>query len=201
MLKIGIVGGSEISDTADLLAHLFHAKGLWAKTLVYADADSLTEFGAELSMAADKETADVSIEKIQPRPGSLIKNDYDVLIVNSLGADNAVAISKDGHDAAESRMILLNSDEKNIFKALQNDLGSARVITYGLNSKACVTASSISDATVQFCIQRALPTFSGEIMEQQEFTVKADTVNNDVSSILAAVTAAIVNGCDTNLSL
>jgi UDP-N-acetylmuramate-alanine ligase len=177
------------------------------KTKEYAAenaSDYQTEFSGELSDVTASGGTEISIEKIYAGSGdsdSFIENNFDVLIINSLDTDKTIYIGKNKKDAENNRIILLNSDEKNIFKALQNNVGSASVITYGLNSKACVTASSISDATVQFCIQRALPTLTGEVMEQQEFTVKADTLNNDVNSILAAVTAAILNGFDTNLSL
>ena len=90
-------------------------------------------------------------------------------------------------------IILLNSDNRENFRILKNN--SIRIITYGLNKKACVTASSICEEdykTIQFCIQRSLPTFSGKILEEQEFPVTVDS-QNDVSSILAAITVALIN--------
>ena len=95
-------------------------------------------------------------------------------------------------------IVLLNSDDKENFDILKNN--SIRVITYGLNAKACVTASSICEEdnkTIQFCIQRSLPTFSGKILEEQEFpiTVKAQ---NDVNTILAAITVALINDFNIN---
>lgn len=206
MLKIGIVGGNEILNTANLLRDIFISKGIETKTLNYT-SNSLTdyknEFSNEISGFIQNENTGVLIEKIfnDSDVGSPIENDFDVLIINSLDEDSAIHICNNKRNDIKNNIILLNSDEKNIFKALQDNVGNSRVITYGLNSKACVTASSISDCTVQCCIQRALPTFSGGVLEQQEFTVKADTQTNDINGILAAVTAAIVNGCDTNFDL
>lgn len=93
----------------------------------------------------------------------------------------------------EKDILLLNSDNQydlNDFK-----LFNTRIITYGLNLKACITVSSIQDGerkSVQVCVQRGIPTVSGKIVEEQEFPIKI-TNYKDVNSVLSAITIALIN--------
>lgn len=67
------------------------------------------------------------------------------------------------------------------------------VITYGLNKKACVTASSVTDDSCAICVQRAFPTLSGGRCLQGEFTIKLpDGVSLPVSAVLAAAAVGLV---------
>lgn len=102
-------------------------------------------------------------------------------------------INKSDTEFGKDDIILLNSDDKNNLKLPRGS--RARVITYGLNNKACVTASSILDEellSVQFCIQRSLPTLSGKVIEEQEFPLKLFE-KSDVGSVLAATTLLLMN--------
>lgn len=92
-----------------------------------------------------------------------------------------------------SRVYLLNNDEKNFHHYLPKK--PTLLITFGLNPKSCVTISSILDKdikTILCCIQRPLPTLGGEKLMQQEFTVSVKRPIYTTSSILGAVTAALV---------
>lgn len=94
-----------------------------------------------------------------------------------------------------SDYILINSDIKDINKMIRPN-NAKNIITFGFNSKATVTASSVSDdeyKKVAFCIQREVPTFSNKILVQQEFSVKAKVLNTDVYSLLASVTAVLLD--------
>ena len=74
-------------------------------------------------------------------------------------------------DAAD--YLVVNADQRGIFPALSES--RARIITYGFNGKACVTASSVDDGrckccnSLQVCIQRGFRTLSGGLYEPQEF--------------------------------
>ena len=71
--------------------------------------------------------------------------------------------------------------------------GFKGVITYGFNSRASVTASSVTDGALQVCIQRGFRTLSGSEYEPQEF--RADCpVSVDPLNVLGVVTACAM--CD-----
>jgi len=101
---------------------------------------------------------------------------------------------------SNKNILIVNLDNKDIFKSL--DGLNARLITYGLNGKSCITASSIQNSEnyiqqMQCCIQRTIPTFLGNKLEPQEFKIVLNQhKNNDVYIILAAVSAALICGVD-----
>jgi len=64
---------------------------------------------------------------------------------------------------------VVDTDNKDILKFLTKY--NARVVSYGFNHKASVTASSIHDDKVVFCVQRAFQTLSGAEVYQREFSV------------------------------
>ena len=82
--------------------------------------------------------------------------------------------------------LVVNSDDKEIFAYLPQ---GAKLITYGLNSKACITASSITDDGLQVCIQRAFTGLGGNMCDPQEFPVK---LSSSTELALGAAAAWIV---------
>jgi len=71
--------------------------------------------------------------------------------------------------------------------------GVKGVITYGFNSKASVTASSVADGALQVCIQRGFRTLGGSEYEPQEF--RADCPGTvDPVNVLGAVAAGVMCG-------
>ena len=81
--------------------------------------------------------------------------------------------------------LIINSDDKEIFPLLSKN--KAKLITYGFNNRACITASSVTDENLQVCIQRAFYGIDGEEREPQEFpTTKR---GESTESVLAAAAA------------
>lgn len=80
--------------------------------------------------------------------------------------------AKELHQICENaKYILLNSDKK------QNlELGKEKVkmITYGLNQKATVTISSITEENLLISLQRDIETIQGNKIEVEEKQVKID---------------------------
>lgn len=109
---------------------------------------------------------------------------YDILIEN-----NTLSIS-----AKADYIHLLNSD--NI--VLAPDLSKCIFITYGLNSFATVTASSIhyedNSLRFQYCLQRNIVNLKGNIIECQEFPVCIYNSLPDINSALAFTTLALIAG-------
>ncbi|MDR1643597.1 MAG: hypothetical protein LBT59_28200 [Clostridiales bacterium] len=91
-------------------------------------------------------------------------------------------------------VLVMNPDCKEVLRESSQSPGL--VITYGFNSKACVTASSVMDNEMQICIQRDLPTLNGSHLEQQEFSVAVDTLEKDPLHLLAAFAAIMVCNAD-----
>ena len=111
---------------------------------------------------------------------------YHIIIMNSSleGAEQYLAqIEPNG-------VLLINSDDKDI--EVQLPERKIHIITYGLNQKACVTASSmLEEKAIQCCVQRTIPTLRGEELCPQEFSIGILQIQ-DIHSVLAGVTAAIV---------
>lgn len=62
--------------------------------------------------------------------------------------------------------LIINSDLEKNLELLENV--KATVITYGFNSKATITASSVEEEEILLCIQRAIEDKNGNVIEPQE---------------------------------
>ncbi len=116
------------------------------------------------------------------------KNEYTTRLekVFSLIDDKGVAI--------------VNVDDSEIIKLLNSR--RHRVITYGFNTKASITTSSIGDTVFKdgfiCCLQRSISTRGGKVIEPQEYKIHLDAGELDSHNLLAAASFAIVNGIDLN---
>lgn len=167
MVKIGVIGG--FSQISEILIKLCGEAGL--KILTSEANDDTTPSAADILVAEITDALDNA--------------DFNIIILNQIESEFTVNLNNDG-------IFIVNSDDKNNFSLLKS--GRAKLITYGFNSKSCVTASSVTSGdyqTIQCCIQRSLPTLSANIIEEQEFPINAP--NKDIYSVLAAVTAALIN--------
>ena len=82
-----------------------------------------------------------------------------------------------------AKYVIINSDIENNLNILENI--KATVLTYGFNSKATVTASSVEDDDIILCLQRTLQTKSGKNIEPQEMKMK---LCENASSTMALAT-------------
>jgi len=123
---------------------------------------------------------------------SIKLSDYDSLLETSFEEQ------EDFFQSVSNKCIsIINGDDENILKKLKNI--KMYFITYGLGTKSTITASSISDESeftvFIYCIQRTIKSLKNRYIEPQEFPVKvALTQENDIYSVLAAVTGVVV--CD-----
>jgi len=90
-----------------------------------------------------------------------------------------------------SDYLIVNSDNTDIFPMLSGN--KAKLITYGFNSRSCITASSMMDEILQVCIQRAFLGINGEECVPQEFSAQIKH-GEDNEDILAAAAAWAVLG-------
>lgn len=101
-----------------------------------------------------------------------------------------------------NKLAIINIDDDNGVKLIE---GNNKVIalTYGLNSKASITASSmIIDNRIKFnyCLQRGLTTIQGLEIEPLEFPVDINLIGkHNVYNILAAVAVALYFGIEIEI--
>lgn len=89
---------------------------------------------------------------------------------------------------SEDSFIAVNADNKRIFGLIGGT--KAKIITYGFNRRACITASSVTDSAVQICVQRGFVGADGKEREIGEFSVAVTGENTE--SILGAVSACMI---------
>ncbi len=66
--------------------------------------------------------------------------------------------------------LIINSDLEKNLELLENV--KATVITYGFNSKATITASSVEEDEILLCIQRTIEDKNGNVIEPEEIKIQ-----------------------------
>ncbi|MDD2481211.1 MAG: hypothetical protein WCY24_04540 [Lutispora sp.] len=126
---------------------------------------------------------------------SLIKPRYDcnILIDECQTTDNII------YNNNSSKPFIINIDEPNILQVI-NVENENIVITYGLNKKAAVTATSIEyDEITKFnyCLQRTFYSKSGRIVEPFEVPISLKGLGiNKIYSALASISCALYYDID-----
>jgi len=120
--------------------------------------------------------------------------------VNVLVASEASPVLADVIPSLGSEdFLIVNADDKKIFTMLDEipmpENFKAKLITYGFNNRACITASSVTNDGVQVCIQRGFQGIDGAEREPHEFSARANGENS--MSVLGAAAAWVV--LNTNL--
>jgi len=117
---------------------------------------------------------------------------FDALIIN----DPHKQIAKVLEGMSADSFVLINTDKRSRYLHIRKYSGT--LITYGLNQKACITASSIIDddtafgGQLQLCIQRSFKATNGECAAVQEFSVHMHSLG--VEATLALVGLMLVCG-------
>jgi len=118
--------------------------------------------------------------------------DVDILVVSEPHEGLAGAVPY----MSPRSFLLVNSDRRGSYRPQWRYKGN--LITYGLNRKACITASSIvNDETggrLQICIQRSFPTLTGGVVAVQEFPVHMHALGAE--DVIALVGACMLCGAD-----
>jgi len=112
----------------------------------------------------------------------------DVLVVSEASPVLAELIPKMSPDS----YLVANADDKNIFPYLSPR--RAKLITYGFNNKACVTASSVTDDGLHVCIQRSFTTLDGTTRDPQEFAAPVGPLAVSPEATLGAATVWAICG-------
>lgn len=95
---------------------------------------------------------------------------------------------------SEKKTIIINNDEYYGIKSSENLMG-IRFITYGMNKKAVVTASSIDvdeSTCFNYCVQNSFQTRSGAKIEPFEIPIRLNVLgSHNIYNALAAITCGL----------
>lgn len=212
MLLAGIVGREGRIETSSLISSFLVSTG---KRVSVADSGGLSglEFKRIRSYISELERNKTDILLLK-----LNVCDIEKLIINGVCFDVMIFtgsmddIDKEETDGksfcperlsalmSERGISIINFDDReliSIFESLKH-----HVVTYGFNSKASITTSSIGDSLLEgsfmCCLQRSIPTQSGRLIGPQEYKLRLEHGEFDTHNILAAASFAIVNGIDLN---
>lgn len=186
MTIVGFIETQGNMSTMELFNYICLKNDLIVNSIIKSDADIIT-IKLNYSDFLNKKYNFINFDILIFENCGIIEEKIEKNILNSITNEN---------------ILVINSDDRKIFKFL-NGIKS-KLITYGLNSKACITDSSIKNENdilkeLQCCIQRTIPTLNKTKIEPQEFKVilkKYKSIN--IYSILAAVSVAIICGIPIN---
>ena len=99
----------------------------------------------------------------------------------------------------DNKPIIFNNDNDMVLKALAGSKNSI-VITYGLNKKAAVTATSIDvnqQTSFNYCLQRSFTTNNGNTVEPFEMPIRLNLLGSrSIYNALAVITCALYYDVD-----
>ncbi len=140
------------------------------------------------------------IRKIQNNNDVFSK--YHIIFIKEKSIDNiknikfeTIIINREFNDEyslnkliAKSKYIIVNEDI-DMAISLLNDV-SSNIITYGFNSKSTITMSSITDDSIQICVQRNILSKQNEI-EQQEISLNKEA-ESEVYDIMLLISMLLI---------
>lgn len=93
-----------------------------------------------------------------------------------------------------SKIVLYNSD----LETSENYFSGEKIylITYGLNAKATITASSIDEKSMLICVQRSFRNINGRTLLPQEIPISCAVKITDASDKIAQAALLIMLGLD-----
>lgn len=116
------------------------------------------------------------------------QNDSECILHENIRNDNTI-IKK----LNDKGYLVIDIDDDNYMELLQGV--NAYLLTYGLNSKATITMSSINDKNnkLSICQQRTIRTFSGKVVEPQEFIINIkNSSTQKIYNVLATVAVGLI---------
>ncbi len=212
MLIACILGSEGKLQTASIISSMLASKGEKVSVIDPAgmpglDSRRITAYISEL----EKNNVDMLILKMDILDIDKYISDelrFDILIYTDKSNDISL-IEKNEYTTRLEKVFsliddkgvaIVNVDDSEIIKLLNSR--RHRVITYGFNTKASITTSSIGDTVFKdgfiCCLQRSISTRGGKVIEPQEYKIHLDAGELDSHNLLAAASFAIVNGIDLN---
>jgi len=206
MLIAGIIGHEGRVQTANLISSILSSTGkkvnvIDSKNLIELDSQRFKNYLSELKRnGTDILVIKIGIEDLS----SVIFDDLniDIMIYTEKSGEDNVDNSSTGEHMKrvmslmnEKSIAIVNIDDRELAKIMYSVKNY--IISYGFNSKANMTTSSIGDAFI-CCLQRSISDKNGTLIEPQEYRLDINTSAFDSHSIMAAITFAIINGVNPN---
>lgn len=140
------------------------------------------------------------IKKIQNN--NEVFNKYHIIFIKEKSIDNiknikfeTIIINREFNDEyslnkliAKSKYLIINEDI-DMAISLLNDVNS-NIITYGFNSKSTITMSSVTEDSIQICVQRNILSKQNEI-EQQEISLVKEA-ESEIYDIMLLISMLLV---------
>ncbi len=140
------------------------------------------------------------IKKIQNN--NEIFNKYHIIFIKEKSIDNiknikfeTIIINREFNDEyslnkliAKSKYLIINEDI-DMAISLLNDVNS-NIITYGFNSKSTITMSSVTEDSIQICVQRNILSKQNEI-EQQEISLTKEA-ESEIYDIMLLISMLLI---------
>lgn len=145
-----------------------------------------------IGIVADK-NSEQEIEKILLEKSKEYNNIFTIIIINEKSINNiknikfeTILIYKNiikSEDIfkqilSNTKYLILNSDIEKPLKIVENI--DITIITYGFNSKATITASSVNENEILLCIQRNILNLNKKLIEPQEINIYTKTPNKHI---------------------
>jgi len=213
VLTAAIIGHGDNTNTANLINSILSSTG---KRISIIDSKSLIELDSQLFKnyigELEKNGTDILILKINIKEVEKEAIDYlhfDIILYSDRADDLKETDVKKNAEIMRTALSLLdekgiaivNFDDSELMEQLQGLKNY--VVTYGFNSKASITTSSIGDTLFKdsfiCCQQKVIPAKNGLLIEPQEYIINLAAGEIDAYNVLAAATFAIVNGVDLNM--
>ncbi len=212
MLIAGIIGSEGREQTTGLISSILASKG---EKVSVIDSAGLPELDGRKLRAyineLEKNNVDLLLLKTSISDADRFLMDdvkLDIVIYTDKAEDMEVADRKDYSEKtarffsliADKGVAIVNVDDSGLINLLQGMKHS--FVTYGFNTKASITTSSIGDTVFKdgfiCCLQRPVSTRNGQVIEPQEYKLRLDANELDSHNVLAAASFAIINGIDLN---
>lgn len=206
MKTIGITGTNGKTTTASMIQKIF--KEYKKNILLTTDSNIINSSIEECLYCRNKNeiqwmVMEVSSEGLKENKVNEIE--FDTAIFTNISNDH-LDYHKSFEDYFSSKKSLFQGLKKNTRAIINGDdpwslkllegKKDIYVITYGLNSKSTITASSIDigeKIRFNYCIQRSLDTYQKNKIEVQEFPIEMNLLGyHNIYNALAAITTAII---------
>ncbi len=210
MLLTGIVAQSHGLKVAGLICSILSQAGKKVSMVDLRDLAALDPSQVK-GYTDELERSGVSVALLKIRPEDvdekLLKGLRLEIILYADKADNPE--KSQGHEDPRRRLlaaldekgtVIVNVDDAELIKVLEGM--QYHTVTYGFNSKASITASSIGDEIISegflCCLQRKVSARNGTVVEPQEYRIPVKLDGMDPYCFLAATAFSVVNGIDLN---
>lgn len=193
MITIGVLGSQGKSTVAEIIRDQLAKHGERSYIIGTSEDSSIKFF--EILDTIDYAIIEVSREDILQKHLEKIK--FDILIQTNIEQESEDLINEIQKlicNVKENGYVIFNSDS---IQKINFQCDKIYPITYGLNGKTTVTASSIDDMQgicFSFCLQRAIVTVQNTLIQPFEQPVVMEGAYGDIYFLLPALTCMLILG-------